>query len=188
MTQDSGETLKPTDLWPVNFGEWVRPFEEYDDTLYKKAHIFERLKIVQLKDPENCLFDLSLTRPTEASEEFDKMAVPPTQWQEENRQEVLIVLPSGARIIQRYEIPKVEKEYEIRLLALVISQNKPSKDRRFAVRLPSGEELAMDSSDTDLTTYYSGGNFRGKSFAEIMVPDTVNVAGRIEVKVAKTKT
>lgn len=183
MTQDTGEGLKPIDAKPISWGGWTTPFENYDNIPYVQPPILDRWKKVRLRVPEENIFEVNLTRASKALEEFEENAVPAKKRQQENQEEVLVVLPVGARVIQRYEIPEVEKEFETRLLYLGISLDEPRNDVNSTVKLPSGEELKMESSIHQSETFYHGGFFRGKSFKEILIPDMALIAERVELKV-----
>lgn len=175
---------KPPQEVPV--GEWVRPFANYEDIqpfTGKNGIDQYYTKTSTFKSP--ALGDWTVTL------EWDRLNLEDLhQTPRGGQEEVLVILPNGAKVVREYELTDLQKQLETNLLDAFVSIDKYGDDpgqldqpteHRAVIRLATGEELKSD----DIWTGDIGWNFNGVNFYKVYIPDSSNIAESIELKLEK---
>lgn len=185
-------TIESTEPQPrdVQVGQWVKPFEGYDDIPPFIGKDINRYvsKGVVFNSPEIGPWHITMAWDQEEMESIHQN--PRAQ------EQVLVIMPNGARVCRHYEILNVQKELETRLMRIFATADKYGDDpgeldqptnHRAVIKLASGEELKTGDLwlTDDPENNFQGFKFNGVIFEQVYIPDTANVAETIEAKLEK---
>lgn len=184
--QNPGDFPNPEEKQPVaevKIGEWFTPFPDYANTPYEALRDDHRSKraFFRVNGIGDQMATLEWTRTPSENEEIKTRT-----------DNVLVALPSGAKIIQGNMLPEEESIVEARLMGIDIEalDDNVKFPYRVGVRLPDGTEATlltvMLGPEKFYPDFFEGeirhGERDGESIGQIVIPEIATIVEKVQIR------